>query len=191
MSGVVQDLFSNQPIRRFLKKTRYLFAAVLALPLAYFIGPDRVPAGLAISLFGQLIQGWCFASLVKNTELSVRGPYLLVRNPMYLGRYFLILGFVWLLDYWPAVATYTILYYPYMHYRVMREEKRLLRIHRDAFEGYCREVRRFLPSLRNLGNPHVRFWDNAMFVENNGHWNIVLTLAAFAAVWGLHRFLFT
>ena len=45
-------------------------------------------------MFGQLIQTWCFASLVKNWQLTERGPYLMCRNPMYIGRYFLILGFV-------------------------------------------------------------------------------------------------
>jgi len=45
-----------------------------------------------VSVLGEAIQLWSFASLVKNEQLTARGPYVLVRNPMYLGRFFLILG---------------------------------------------------------------------------------------------------
>lgn len=190
MNDVLQGLFTNQPVRKFLKKTRYLFALALMLPVAYSMRPDRLPVAVGISLVGQLIQGWCFASLVKNKELSVRGPYVLVRNPMYLGRFFLILGFVWLLDSPIAIAVYAALYYPYMHYRVLREERRLRRVHPEEFARYCSEVRRFLPSFSRLGDSRVRFFDSSMFLANNGHWNIVLTLAAFAAAYAIRHFVF-
>ena len=94
-------------VRTALFKTRFLLALVLLVPLARYMRPEWGPAALGISLFGQLIQTWCFASLVKNRELSVRGPYKLVRNPMYLGRYFLIFGFVCLLESLVAIVIYT------------------------------------------------------------------------------------
>ena len=190
MSGVLQDLFTNKPIRKFLFKIRYLLAVVLVVPLARYMHPEWLPAAVGISLLGQAIQGWCFASLVKNRELSVRGPYLLVRNPMYLGRFFLILGFVCLLDSLVAIVVYAVLYYPYMLYRVMREERRLRRAYPDEFARYCSEVRRFLPSIRRLGDPAVRFFDWEIFRENHGHWNILLTLAAYLAVYAIHLLAF-
>lgn len=191
MNGILQDLFTNQAIRKVLYRVRYLLAIVLLVPLARYMRPEWLRAAVVLSLLGQVIQGWCFAALVKNRELSVRGPYVLVRNPMYLGRYFLILGFICLLGRWEAVVVYTVVYYPYMRYRVMREEKRLRRIYPVEFERYCGEVRRFLPSLRKLGDPAVRFFDWTMFLENNGHWNVLLTLAAYVAVTSLHFAAFT
>ena len=38
-----------------------------------------------------------FASLTKNSDLAIRGPYAMVRNPMYLGRFFILFGFLMLL----------------------------------------------------------------------------------------------
>lgn len=190
MSGVVQDLFANHTIRRFLFKGRFVLAPLLMLPLAYGMRPEAWSAALGISLFGQLIQTWCFASLVKNRELSVRGPYKLVRNPMYLGRYFLILGFVWLLQSVWAIVLYTAVYYTYMFYRVKREERRLARDYPEGFAKYCSEVRRFLPSFGRLGDPEVWFFDRAMFFENHAHWNILMTGLAYAMLYGLHRFFF-
>ena len=184
--GALQVLFTNRKIRGFLGKTRYLLALMLLVPLAWGMQPRWLPAGVAISMLGQLIQGWCFASLVKNLELSVRGPYLLVRNPMYLGRYFMILGFVWLLGSPLAVGIYTVLYAPYAYYRVLGEERRLRRAFGEQFERYCREVNRFLPTPGGMRKPELWFFDMRMFLNNNGHWNILLTLIGFAAVWGLH-----
>ena len=111
MNGVIHDLFSNATLRRILFKTRFVVALALLLPLARFMEPEWLLSGFAISMFGQLIQTWCFGSLVKNRELTMRGPYLLVRNPMYLGRFFLILGFVCLLESLIAVLAYAVVYY--------------------------------------------------------------------------------
>jgi len=187
LADALHDLFTNKPIRKFLFRTRWLLALALAIPLAMQMRPEWLPLAIGVAMVGQLIQGWCFASLVKNRELSVRGPYLMTRNPMYLGRYFLILGFVLLLGSWIAVAIYTVLYWPYMLYRVKREEARLKRVFGESFEEYCRQVRRFWPSLRPLTDPRLRFWKNSMFLENNGHWNILLTLLAFGAIWAAQR----
>ena len=186
MSDVLYDIFTNQPIRKLLYRTRYLLALLLVVPVARYMNPAWLPVAIGLSLFGQLIQGWCFASLVKNLELSIRGPYVLVRNPMYLGRYFMILGFVVLLDSPIAIVAYTVLYFPYMLYRVKREEQRLNRYYPEPFQKYCADVRRFWPNWSRLGSPDVRFWDNRMFLDNNGHWNILITLAAYVAVYLLH-----
>ena len=185
MAGTISDLFANEALRNVLFKTRYLLAFVALVPLAYFAHPEWFPAAIAISMAGQLIQTWCFASLVKNRELTVRGPYLLCRNPMYVGRYFLILGFVCLLSNLIAVVVYTLVYYFYMVGRVAREESRLRRYFGEDYAAYCRNVNRFLPSLRNLRDRKVWFFNREMFLENNAHWNIVLTVTAYAAVYGI------
>jgi len=188
VNGVIQDLFANKAFRGLLFKTRFLLALVLLVPLARYMHPEWWATALGISLAGQLIQTWCFASLVKNRELSVRGPYKLVRNPMYLGRYLLILGFVLLLRSFVAIGVYTVVYYLYMFNRVKREELRLRRDYPEGFGKYCGDVRRFLPSFSRLGDPEVWFFDREMFLENHAHWNILMTVLAYATLFVLHRF---
>jgi hypothetical protein len=189
VASALSDLAANKTLRDTLKRGRWLLGLVLLWPLALFMKPERLPAAVAISLFGQLIQTWCFASLVKNRELTIRGPYLLVRNPMYLGRYFLLLGFVWLSGGWAAVALFTVLYWIYMAARVKREETRLRRKFGEGFARYCAEVARFWPRPGRLGQPGVWFFDWGMFRENHAHWNLLATLLAFAATIMLHRWL--
>ena len=111
MAGTVSDLFANRTLRTALVKTRYVLAILALVPVAMFARPSWFPAAIAISMAGQLIQTWCFASLVKNRELTVRGPYLMCRNPMYIGRYFLLLGFIVLSGNPIVVAVYTVVYY--------------------------------------------------------------------------------
>ncbi len=188
LSHSLEGLFHNLAIRRFLFRIRHLLALVLLLPLALFMEPEWLPAAFAVSMIGQLIQTWCLSSLVKNWELTVKGPYLLVRNPMYLGRYFLLLGFVLLLGNPWIVVAYTALYYLYMSNRVKREERRLRKNFRDAFERYCREVRRFLPSFSRILDRDVWVFDRKLFLENHAHWNILGTLGAYAALFLLQRF---
>jgi protein-S-isoprenylcysteine O-methyltransferase Ste14 len=140
-------------------------------------------------MFGQAIQLWSFASLVKNEQLTARGPYVMVRNPMYLGRYFLILGFVVVTgSVWAAVA-YTVFYWFYMDNRVRREETRLAQLLGEPYRHYCATVNRFLPNLLKLGAPAVRFFDLGVMRHNNGHWNLLATLIAWAVLYGYLTYL--
>jgi protein-S-isoprenylcysteine O-methyltransferase Ste14 len=186
MSETLKGPLHNVAIRRFLFRTRHLLALVLLVPLARFMKPEWLPIGFAVSLVGQAIQVWCLSSLVKNLELTVRGPYLLVRNPMYLGRYFLLLGFVLLLGNLWAVVGFTVGYWLYMTSRVKREERRLARNFGERFAAYCSQVRRFLPSLR-AAEGEVWVFERRLFFENHAHWNVLGTLAAYAVLYLVGR----
>ena len=192
MGNAVNDLFNHPAIRKGLFKGRFLFAAALLVPVAYYMQPRWLLPGLAVSMFGQLIQTWCFASLVKNAELTVRGPYSMCRNPMYVGRYFLILGFVMLLWNPWIIGAYTVIYWLYMTHRVSREERRLCEWLGEPYVEYCKKVNRYFPSLRPLADRGLYFFDWKMFLFNNAHWNIVATLSAYGLIyvfrWALPTF---
>ena len=185
MSNAVNELFNHLAVRKGLFKGRFVLAAALLVPVAYYMQPRWLVPGLAVSMFGQLIQTWCFASLVKNRELTARGPYLMCRNPMYVGRYFLILGFAMLLWNPWVIGAYTLIYWLYMTHRVSREERRLAWLG-DPYVEYCKKVNRDLPSLRPLADRRLYFFDRQMFLENNAHWNILATLGAYGLIYVLH-----
>ena len=187
MSNVVTELFSNPTLRRGLFKGRFVLAAALLVPVAHYMDTRWLLPALAVSMIGQLIQTWCFASLVKNRELTVRGPYLVCRNPMHLGRYLLILGFVGLLGNLWLVVAYTVIYWLYMSHRVQREETRLKRGYGQAYADYCRNVRRFIPSPRPLTDSRLYFFDWDMFRENHAHCNILGTRGAYALIYAIRQ----
>jgi hypothetical protein len=179
----IHRLFNHPGIRRFLRKFRVPLALAAGFLLVLRIDPEWFLPGLAVSSFGELIQLWCFATLHKKKELAANGPYALVRNPMYLGRYFLILGALLLTGHLWLPVVYTVLYYFYMSNRVKREEETLRGVFGTEYEEYCAEVSRFVPSLRPFrGNPVWTFrWE--LLLRNNGHWNFLGTAAFYLIAW--------
>ncbi len=189
MINVIHSLFNNAMLRKLFLKLRYAVAVVFVVLLALYLQPEWLLAGFIVSMLGEFIQLWSFASLVKNEELTARGPYVLVRNPMYLGRFLLLLGFVLLLSSPYVTAAYCVFYYFYMVNRVKREEQRLRRLLGEPYESYCLTVHRFLPTLSRLREKSVWFFDWHVMVSNNGHWNLLAVLAAYAALYAYALYL--
>ena len=78
----------------------------------------------------------------------------MVRNPMYLGRFVMLSGFVLLLGSGWLVG-FTIAYWAYMDARVQREEAHLRPISAPPTRDYRRNVRRFVPGWRCPGAGRV------------------------------------
>ena len=181
----IHRLFNHPGIRGFLRKFRVPLAVAAGILLIARVDPDWFLAGLGVSLAGEAIQLWCFGTLHKKKDLAANGPYALVRNPMYLGRYFLILGALMLAGIPWFLVVYTILYYFYMLNRVKREEETLRGVFGKQYDEYCVEVSRFLPSFRPFrGNPVMTFrWD--LLLRNNGHWNFLAMAAFYGVAWAV------
>lgn len=189
MKSTSQGLFQHDGLRRWLVRLRRPLFVVALLALAPFARADWLVAGFAVSMIGEFIQLWCFASLDKNATLTIRGPYTLVRNPMYLGRFFIPLGFLMLLGQWWLLLLYALLYWKYMDARVEREEAHLRPIFGQPYADYCARVRRFVPGVPPPGT-RLGYWNWALFRQNNAGRNLLATLAAWAlmaawTVWGV------
>ena len=178
-----RGLFHHAGLRRVLVRLRKPIIVACVLLLLTFARREWLLAGFAVSMVGEAIQVWCFAALDKNATLTVRGPYTVVRNPMYLGRFFILLGFVMLAGQPWLVAGYALAYWFYMDARVQREEAHLGPIFGAAYDDYCRRVRRFVPGWPAAGE-RVAFWDWRCFRRNNAGRNLAVTLVAWAALAG-------
>jgi protein-S-isoprenylcysteine O-methyltransferase Ste14 len=114
--------------------------------------------GVLAAILGAAVSMWCILTFVRvgrgtpapfdpPRRLVVRGPYRLVRNPMYLGAALALAGAtivyhsVALLGYLVALGVVTqglVTWY---------EEPTLNRLFGSDYEAYRREVRRWLPRL--------------------------------------------
>jgi protein-S-isoprenylcysteine O-methyltransferase Ste14 len=177
----IRSAFNNHGLRSVLVKLRVPLAIVAIVVAVPFLKRDWLLAGFLVSMLGELIQLWSFASLDKNSDLAIRGPYAMVRNPMYLGRFFIIFGFLMLLATFWILAAYTIIYWFYMDTRVEREEAHLRPIFGARYEEYCARVHRFIPGRPFEGQP-VAYWNWTLFRQNNAGLNLLGTLAVWAAV---------
>ena len=159
---------------------RFPLALGAVIVLAIHAKPEYFIAGMAVSAVGELLQIWCFAALKKKKILAIKGPYVFVRNPMYLGRYLLILGAVLLAgNVWTVVA-FSVLYYFYMVNRVKREEAVLKEIFGESYRRYCAEVNAFLPSCRNVSWKDALFFRWELFFRNHAHWNLLGAILCYA-----------
>ncbi|PLY02369.1 MAG: hypothetical protein C0623_03920 [Desulfuromonas sp.] len=106
----------------------------------------------------------------------------MVRNPMYLSRYFIILGIFLLVGVpgvWAAIP-YTVIYGFYMVNRVEREEKKLIDLFGKDYEDYYNSVPRFIPSFKGFDLQAVLFWNWETFHENHGAMNMIGLLVVYA-----------
>lgn len=135
-----------RPVQVALKNWALWIALLLAVPYILYAEPHPLWPGLVALALGELLQLWAAANLNKNAEVAISGPYTLIRNPMYVGRFLVMLGLVlWLPVSWHVVALYVIVYCAYAHSRVLREEKRLTAGLGQAYTDYCHRVGRWFP----------------------------------------------
>ena len=175
----IHEIFNNKTLRSVLLKLRIPIFLVFFIILISQIKPTWFLPGFIISLFGELIQLWCFASLDKNKTLAAKGLYMLMRNPMYIGRFFLLLGCLLLTGNIWVILIYIVFYYFYMVNRVKREERKLRVVFGQVYEDYCRDVNRFVPSLRRVDLKSLWFFRWNILVQNNGHWNLIAVLGCY------------
>jgi protein-S-isoprenylcysteine O-methyltransferase Ste14 len=175
----IHEIFNNKRFRYVLLKSRYPISLIAVIILILNINPAWFAVGCIVAFFGELIQLWCFASLDKNKMLAVKGPYMLMRNPMYIGRFFLLLGVLLLAGNGWIVFIFIVVYYFYMVNRVKREEAKLQPLFGESYRKYCQKVNRFVPSLKAVDWGSLFFFRWNLLLKNNGHWNFIAMLVCF------------
>ncbi len=179
----IHAAFNNRRARKILVRVRVPIGIGLFVGLLYYAQSDWFWPALGITLFGEFIQLWCFASLDKKGTLAFNGLYKHVRNPMYLGRFFIVLGYLLLLKIWVIVPVLVVLYWFYMYNRVRREERVLREIFGEPYNQYCASVNRFVPSLRGADGGTLFFWKWRLFLKNNSILNLVAVLVTYALIY--------
>jgi len=156
-SGVVA------PVQAAATRLRFVLGVPALAVIVLFTDRGPMWPGVAAALLGEAIQVWASAHLRKNVELVMSGPYAWVRNPMYVGRFFLGLGLTLLTWRWFLILPYVVIFWLYAQARVLGEEARLRALFGQQHEEYCRKVRRWLPR-----------WPRERLSEARWSWGCVL-----------------
>lgn len=115
-------------------------------------------AGIAVGASGAATALWCvfaFALLGRGTpapfdpprRLVVRGPYRLVRNPMYVGAGLALIGAALFYESIPLFAFAGLFFLATHLFVIWYEEPTLRRKFGDEYDAYARRVRRWRPRL--------------------------------------------
>ncbi len=106
----------------------------------------KVLLGLGLVLGGLALRSWAAGTLHKRTELTTSGPYGLVRHPLYIGSFMMMVGFCELIDdaenIWFVLGPMLALYV----YRALHEEKILAAAFPDQWNEFARLRSEILPA---------------------------------------------
>ena len=188
MPGVlraIHDLFNHPKLRKVFLTLRIPLSLGAIVLLLFHIDPVWFPWGLAVSAVGALFQLWCFGCIKTHKILAVEGPYMFMRNPMYVARFILVLGAVLFTGNLWVVGVFVVLYALYAVNRVRREEAKLKVIFAEDYAAYCRDVPRFRPTLKRFRLAGLRCFEWDFFQRNHGLVNLagVLVFYALSYVW--------
>ena len=145
----------------------------------------RSVAGLLCLMGGLLMRSWAAGFLTKSTQLTMIGPYRLVRNPLYLGSFLMVVGICLLIgdpeNIWISAVVLAILYIP----KVRSEEHFLASKFPSEWPQYAASTPRFLPRL--TARPSLSGWRLSQWLKSREYNAVVATLAAIVALKALHE----
>jgi protein-S-isoprenylcysteine O-methyltransferase Ste14 len=159
-------------LKRRVRLTAILFVVLLAEDMWERVVPRnlenlsdfKVLLGLALVLTGLAVRSWAAGTLHKRTQLTTSGPYGLVRHPLYIGSFMMMLGFCTLIDdpenIWFVLGPVLFLYI----LRALHEEKILGADFVDQWRDYTRRVPRFFP--RRIPTQPFASWSFDQWLKN-------------------------
>lgn len=155
-------------VKRRVHITLVFFAAMVVWSLASGVRPHDLTdvndaqswIGIALVISGVLIRSWAAGTLHKHAELTTVGPYSLIRNPLYVGSFMLMVGFCTLIgqthNLWIVAGPFALLFL----YTVRHEEKSLAYQYGPVWTSYSERTPRFIPSrlIAQSGNWSMHQW---------------------------------
>jgi|SRR5579862_2286843 len=129
-------------------------------PISGWLGAEITLAGIAVVL-AYASNWWCYwavqtlgkqwtyaARVIEGHELVTQGPYAVVRNPIYLGMFGLMVATGLVLTPWWALLLAIIFFLTGNQIRIRAEEKLLRDAFGARFDEYARRVPGFLPRIK-------------------------------------------
>jgi protein-S-isoprenylcysteine O-methyltransferase Ste14 len=109
--------------------------------------PLTLIIGGAIAVFGLILRAWAAGHIRKNAQLATSGPYAFTRNPLYLGSFFLGVGFT-VASSQPLLGLLFAALFLGIYLPVMRvEAATLAELFGEDYARYARAVPLFVPRL--------------------------------------------
>ncbi len=169
---------------RFNEMLRQGIGLLLVAACAHFTRPDRgqVAAGLALALLGQVFRVYAAGFIFKNRQLATRGPYALVRHPLYLGNILILTGFALAaanLYLWAIVMVFFLIWYPAA---IAYEDKKLERIFADQWRSWSKDIHALVPRRCHWSDLKTTDWDTYQSLIHNGELPISLYLLS-CGIW--------
>lgn len=134
-------------LKKSLQRLRVPLGFLFSIMFLVFVRPEPtlLIIGSIIAIIGLLIRAWAAGHIRKNQVLAVSGPYAFTRNPLYLGSFFLGVGFMIASGVWWLGIIFAVLFLG-IYLPVMRvEAEELTEIFNKDYKEYAAKVPLFFP----------------------------------------------
>jgi protein-S-isoprenylcysteine O-methyltransferase Ste14 len=169
---------------RFNEILRQGIGLLLVAVCAYFAKLDSglVSIGLGLAVAGQIFRIYAAGFIHKNKQLATTGPYALVRHPLYLGNFLIMVGFTIAaanLYVALAVIVFWLVWYPAA---ISYEDTKLERIFEDEWRAWSKNIRAVIPGRFRWADLKAEGWDTYQSLIRNGELPITLYLGS-CGIW--------
>jgi len=136
--------------------------------------------GLTLVLTGLGVRSWAAGTLLKRFQLTTTGLYQLIRNPLYVGSFIMMLGFCQLIDD-PENVFFVLGPFLLIYLLKVRDEERILsKSFGMQWQAYAKATPRFFPR-RLAGNPFAG-WTLSRWKANREYKSFGSALAGLIAL---------
>ena len=149
-----------------MQRWRVPLGFICAALFLFFATPTRwtLLIGAIVALPGLALRAWASGHLKKNETLAISGPYAYTRNPLYLGSFFIGLGFTIAAGN-VLLGVVFILMILGIYLPVMRVESGTLsHLFGKKYVRYAKEVPLFWPRLTPYRECETRF-DRSLYLR--------------------------
>lgn len=140
---------------------------------------------LSVSLFGLAIRAFTIGHVPKNTSgrntkkqvadvLNTTGPYSVVRNPLYLGNFFMGLGVALFAGFWWLALLYILIFWLYYERIIFAEEAFLTRKFGEEYVQWASKTPAIVPNFWLYNKSKMSFsLRNVFRREYNGFFAVI------------------
>jgi len=163
------------------------FVIILALAFILILSKPNILSliiGGIIVFLGQAARVWAGGHLMRNQEISTSGPYAYLRDPFYLGRMFLIIGFcvmAWGYAWIILIIGLGVFFTNYIPRKYRKEMTRLENIFGQDYKDYASYTRSLIPRIKPYPKAKNRPWSLELFLKENQEQYFVIGTLIFAS----------
>jgi len=170
---------------RFHEASRQGLGLLLLLVSAFLTeaaGENRIYAGFILAISGQIWRIYAAGVIYKNKQLATTGAYSLVRHPLYLGNFVILIGFTIACANWMVVLLVLLFFWFYYPAAIKYEDTKLERIFDEEWRKWSANTPAMFPTrLAWKANADAE-WNARQSLLRNGELIITVYLLICALV---------
>lgn len=155
--------------KRFLQAVTLIAAIIILVILAKPNAYSMIVGGILV-LIGEATRVWASGHLIRNNEVTTSGPYSYVRDPLYIGRLLLLIGFCvmgWGYNWIILIIGLFVFFLNYMPRKYRKEMAGLENLFGEEYTRYAAYTHSMIPRLKPYPHARQRPWSFSLFLKEN------------------------